>query len=111
MKANNYEQTLKQIPNEWGVKISDSIDELSKDFYHVVLVQRVNDPEREAYRTSAHVKQFRSEAWNNKKGGIKEQLPLLGYKHFFILHDPTKKVEEVVTKKPAGRPKKEQTED
>ena len=104
MKANNYEQTIKQVPNEWGIKIPDSIDELNKDYYHVLMVQRVHNASQETYNTTASVQQFPAQGWQSKKGGIKEMLPMLGYKHFFILHDPTK-VEE---KKPMGRPKKEE---
>jgi hypothetical protein len=121
MKANNYEQTIKQVPNEWGITIPDTIDELSKGYYHVLMVTRQHIPEQETYRTISKVTQFSSEMWNNKKYGIKDQLPTLGYKHCFILHDPTKKEEvkekveapkeevkeePVVVKKPAGRPKK-----
>lgn len=121
-KANNYEQTIKQVPNEWGITIPDTIDELSKGYYHVLMVQRQHIPEQETYKTTSKVTQFQPEMWNRKKNSVKDMLPTLGYKHCFILHDPLKKevvkakepvkenIEEPVKKpagRPAGRPKKE----
>ncbi len=121
MKANNYEQTIKQVPNEWGITIPETIDELNKGYYHVLMVQRQHIPEQETYRTSAKVTQFQPEMWNKKKGSVKDLLPTLGYKHCFILHDPLKKedvkmevTEEVKVEaepvkkagRPAGRPRK-----
>lgn len=103
MKANNYEQTLKQVPKEWGINVPDSISDACKDYYHVLMVRRENNPELETYHTVASVQQYPKDGWNKRKGAIKDMLPILGYKHMFILHDPTKKVEPV---KKAGRPKK-----
>ena len=107
IKANSFEQTINQVPNEWGVEVPETIAASCKDYYHVLLIQRTNDPALERYTTTASVQQFPKDSWVSRKGGIKDTLPLLGYKHAFILHDPTKP--EV--KKPAGRPKKKVAEE
>ena len=113
MKANRFDQALSQIPKEWGVSIPDSIAEGTEKYFHVIMVKRTHIPAEETYRTQAYVQQYPQEAWL-KKGGVKDNLPLLGYNKAFILHDPTIKVEvKVEEKKPAGRPKKqvEESED
>jgi hypothetical protein len=112
MKANKFNQTVNQVPKEWGITIPDSIDDACKDYFHVLIVKRTHLPEQETYSTSAIVQQFNVEAWS-RKGGVKENLPMLGYTKTFILHDPTVKEEvkeevKAEVKKPAGRPKKKQ---
>ena len=109
MKANNYSQTAAQIPNEWGIKIPDSIDELSKDYYHILLVERQHDPEAQTYKTTFKVSAFPKSMWDRAKGSSREQLALLGYRNVFVLHNPNNPMieEEVEVKKPAGRPKKQ----
>ena len=110
MKANNFSQTVAQIPNEWGITIPDSIDELSKDYYHILLVERVHNAEQQTYNTTFKVSAFPKSMWDKKKGSSREQLALLGYRNVFVLHDPNKKEEVKEVKKPAGRPKKKQTD-
>ena len=88
MKANNFEELSNNIPNEWGVKISQEIEEAEKDLFHVVIVNRTHIPSQERYTTKAYVQKFNEQAWNNTKS----LLPSLGYTRCFILHDPTKKV-------------------
>ena len=106
MKANNFEQTINQVPKEWGIKIPDSIDDACKSYYHILMVRRTHIPEQETYKTTSYVQQYDHTSWN-RKGGVKENLGLLGYTKCFVLHDPTKKEEIVEEKKPAGRPKKQ----
>ena len=107
MKANRFDQALSQIPKEWGVSIPDSIAEGTESYFHVIMIKRTHIPAEETYKTVSYVQQYPQEAWL-KKGGVKDNLPLLGYNKAYILHDPTVKVvapkEE---KKPAGRPKKQ----
>ena len=104
IKANNFEQTVNQVPKEWGIDIPDTISELEKDYYHILIVTRTHIPEQETYRTSARVSKVRADFWNHKKNPIDKSWAALGYRNRFVLHDPSKPAP--APKKAAGRPKK-----
>lgn len=101
MKPNNLEQAKGNVNPDWDVKIPTEINELEAHLYHVLFVVREHDASRETYDTSSSVRKFNIESWQNVKANTNR----IGYKHTFILHDPTKAVEVVETKKTVVEPK------
>lgn len=91
IKANNYDVVYKQVPSDYGVTVPSEIDANCAGLYHCLFIRRTHRPAQEDYLTAAYVKQFQPDAWE-RKGGVKDNLALLGYTKVYVLHDPKKPV-------------------
>ena len=97
MKANKLDQVKKQIPEDFrSISFNEEVSAREKGCYHILELNKVHIAAEERYVLTARVKKYNENAWN----GIKEELKQLGYKHMYVLHDPTF-VEKVSARKQA----------
>ena len=98
MKANKLEQVKSSLPSEFnGIAFNEEVSAKEKGHYHILELNKVHIPHEERYILTARVKKYHENVWLASKDELRKQ----GYKHMYILHDPT-----IETVKPKKAPKK-----
>lgn len=93
-KANNYQQALSQLQSidpSLGPKLQEEIKFENRKHYAILLIRKINDARRERYLTSFNVQFFNSYQWAKLQKGFN----YLGYNTLIVLHDPTRKEEDI----------------
>ena len=88
LKPSNLQQAKKELQatdKKSNLKI-DVIEVKDKDFYHVIMVSKVNNPAKQEYVTKTHIQMFNVLGYEKIKKSFAQQ----GYSKIILLHDPSK---------------------